>query len=89
MTAFLDGFLTRPRSIVAAAAAVVAMVVTAGPAGADPTPTTRTGIPDPRTGGPQFPGAQVYPPRCLEAMRSCGFEYSPDDGTWHAPPPSE
>ena len=38
MTAFLDGFLTRPRSIVVAAAAVVAMVVTAGPAGADPTP---------------------------------------------------
>jgi len=89
MTAFLDGFLTRPRSIVVADAAVVAVVVTAGPAGADPTPPPGPGYQIPGPAGPQFPGAQVYAPRCLEAMRSCGFEYSPDDGTWHAPPPSE
>jgi hypothetical protein len=55
-------------------------------AGADPTPPPAP--PGYQIAG-QFPGAQVYPPRCLEAMRSCGFEYSPDDGTWHAPPPSD
>jgi hypothetical protein len=68
-----------------AAAAVAAMVVTAGPAGADPTPPPTPGYQIPGPEGPEFPGAQVYPPQCARNMLACGFRYDPSTGTWNAP----
>ena len=69
--------------IVLAAAALAAMAVAApGTAGADPTPSPSPGYQIAGPSGPQFPGTQVYPPRCLEAMLSCGFKYDPGTGTW-------
>jgi hypothetical protein len=63
--------------------AVVALVVGAtGTAAADPTPAPSPGYQIAGPSGPQFPGTQVYPPRCLEAMLACGFRYHPDTGTW-------
>lgn len=63
--------------------AVAAMVVVApGIAGADPTPSPGPGYQIPGRSGPQFPGTQVYPPRCLAAMLACGFKYDPGTGTW-------
>lgn len=64
------------------AVAMAAMVATAGAAGADPTPQPTPGYQIAGPGGPEFPGTQVYPPRCLAAMLSCGFRYHPDTGTW-------
>jgi hypothetical protein len=62
------------RNIVLAAVAVAAMVVAApGTAGADPTPAPTPGYQIPTPSGPVLPGAEVYPPRCLAAMLSCGF----------------
>jgi hypothetical protein len=34
----------------------------------------------PGPSGPEFPGAQTYPPQWLRNMRACGFEYDPDTG---------
>ena len=65
---------------VLAAAAVVGMV--APTAAADPTPTPSPGYQIPGPNGPEFPGAQAYPPRCLHAMLACGFRYDPGTGTW-------
>ena len=67
------------------AALVTASVASAGVAGADPTPPPSPGYQIPTPSGPEFPGAQVYPPRCLRAMRACGFEYDPNTGAWNAP----
>jgi hypothetical protein len=74
------------RNIVVATAAVAAMVVAApGTAGADPTPSPGPGYQIPGPNGPQFPGAQVYPPQCLRSMLACGFRYDAGTGTWNAP----
>jgi hypothetical protein len=73
------------RSIGLAAVAAAAVVVAAGTAGADPTPQPTPGYQIAGPSGPVFPGTQVYPPRCLEAMMSCGFRYDPGTGTWNAP----
>jgi hypothetical protein len=64
--------------------AVVALVfaVPPGTAAADPTPQPTPGYQIAGPSGPQFPGTQVYPPRCLDAMLACGFRYHPDTGTW-------
>jgi hypothetical protein len=71
------------RTIVLAAAAVVAMVVAApGTAGADPTPAPTPGYQIPTPNGPAFPGVQTYPPQCLRNMLACGFTWRPDTGTW-------
>jgi hypothetical protein len=51
-------------------------------AGADPTPPPSPGYRILTPDGPRFPGNQIYPPRCLEAMLSCGFRYDPGTGTW-------
>lgn len=73
-------------SMVRIVLAVAAMVVVApGTAGADPTPSPAPGYQIAGPSGPQFPGTQVYPPRCLEAMLACGFRYDPGTGTWNAP----
>jgi hypothetical protein len=86
-----DGQLVGPRcehramKLLALSAAVIAMMVAAGgTAHADPTPPPSPGyqIQGP-SGGPQFPGAQVYPPRCRWQPRSCGLEYDPGSGTWN------
>lgn len=66
-------------------AVVIAMAAGTGTAGADPTPPPAPGYQIPTPAGPQFPGAQVYPPRCLAAMLACGFRYDPSTGTWDAP----
>jgi hypothetical protein len=64
------------RSIVLAAAAVVAMVVTAGTAGADPAPS-----PSPfqiiGPNGPVVQGVPTYPPICLVAPLACALRYTP------------
>jgi hypothetical protein len=44
---------------------------------ANPTPGYQVAGPN----EPQFPGLQVYPPRCLETTLACGFRYHPDTGT--------
>jgi hypothetical protein len=64
------------------AALVTAAVASAGVASADPTPAPSPGYQIPSPSGPEFPGAQVYPPRCLRAMLAYGFTWSPDTGTW-------
>ena len=77
-----------PRLVVAALAALglaTAALATAGTAGADPTSPPSLGYQIPGPAGPEFPGAQIYPPRCLRAMLACGFEYDPSTGTWNAP----
>lgn len=61
--------------------AVVAMVVGAPVAAADPTPAP-PGYQIPGPSGPQFPGMQTYQPTCLTAPLACGFRYHPDTGTW-------
>jgi hypothetical protein len=63
-----------------------AAVLSAPTAGADPTPPPSPGYQIPGPSGPEFPGAQTYPPQCLRNMRACGFEYNPDTGAWAAPP---
>jgi hypothetical protein len=60
-------------------------IAAAGTAGADPTPPPSPGYQIPGPSGPEFPGAQTYPPQCLRNMRACGFEYDPDTGAWSAP----
>jgi hypothetical protein len=67
-------------STVVAAAAGIAQNATP-PAAADPTPPPGPGYQIPGPSGPQFPGTQVYPPRCLEAMLACGFRYDPGTGS--------
>ncbi len=63
--------------------AVVALVVGApGTAGADPDSAPGPGYQIPGPSGPQFPGAQVYPPQCLRNLLACGFRYDPATGTW-------
>jgi hypothetical protein len=57
-------------------------LVQAGAAAADPTPPPGPGYQIAGPSGPQFPGLQTYPPRCLAAMLACGFKYHPDTGTW-------
>jgi hypothetical protein len=64
------------------AALAAAAVTVAGTAGADPTPAPTPGYQIPGPDGPQFPGAQVYPPQCLRNMLACGFKYDPATGTW-------
>jgi hypothetical protein len=70
------------RFLALSAAVIATMVAGAGTAGADPTappaPPYQILTPD----GPQFPGAQIYPPRCLHAMRACGFTLDPGTMTW-------
>jgi hypothetical protein len=77
--------MTKPLicAVVLAAAAVVGMV--APTAAAHPTPTPSPGYQIPGPDGPEFPGAQVYPPQCLRNMLACGFRYDPSTGTWNAP----
>lgn len=84
MAAFLDGFLTRLRSIVVAAVSVAVMVVAAaGTVGADPTAPPGPGHQIPGPDGPTFPGTQTYLPRCARNMLACGFRYDPGTGTWN------
>jgi hypothetical protein len=64
---------------------IAAMLAGAGTAGANPTPAPTPGYQIAGPSGPQFPGSQVYPPRCLAAMLACGFRYDPGTGTWNAP----
>ncbi|MGA8124106.1 MAG: hypothetical protein WB967_07740 [Mycobacterium sp.] len=72
------------KKLICAVVLVVAAMVVAAPgtAGADPTPSPSPGYQIAGPAGPQFPGTQVYPPRCLEAMLACGFKYDPGTGTW-------
>jgi hypothetical protein len=75
--------LTAPMTRLVAALAALGLATAApGTAGADPTPSPGPGYQIPGPSGPQFPGTQVYPPRCLEAMLACGFRYDPGTGTW-------
>jgi hypothetical protein len=64
--------------------AVVALVfaVPSGTAAADPAPDPTPGYQIAGPSGPQFPGVQTYPPRCLRNMLGCGFRYDPGAGTW-------
>ena len=75
--------------LITGVAAVLVALSTAGTAGADPTPPPSPGYQIPGPNGPQFPGAETYPSRCLSAMLSCGFRYDAGTGTWNAPQPSE
>jgi hypothetical protein len=68
-------------AVLAAVALAIAAVASAGTAGADPTPPPSPGYQIPSPSGPEFPGAEVYPPRCLRQMMACGFRYDPDTGT--------
>jgi len=69
------------RNITIAAAAVAAMVVTAGTAHADPTPPPSPyQIPTPS--GPAFPGVQTDQPTCLVAPLACAMRYDPSRGVW-------
>jgi hypothetical protein len=70
------------KQLICAAVLAASAVVIAGTANADPTPAPSPGYQIAGPSGPQFPGTQVYPPRCLEAMLACGFRYHPDTGTW-------
>jgi hypothetical protein len=71
--------------IVLAAAAVAAMLAGAGTASADPSPPPSPGYQILTPDGPQFPGNQIYPPRCAHNMYGCGFRYDPGSGTWTPP----
>ena len=60
---------TKSQLIILVAGALSAVVFGAsGTAGADPTRPPGPGYQIAGPSGPQFPGTQVYPPRCLEAM---------------------
>lgn len=39
--------------------------------------------------GPQIGGLRSLPPVCAVQPRACNLNWSPDTGTWNAPPPSE
>ena len=77
--------MTTVRNVVLAAAAVAAMVVAAGTAGADPgtpqPPSPAYQIPTPG-GGSAFPGVQPYPPICGVAPLACALHYDAGTGTW-------
>ena len=77
--------MTTVRNVVLAAAAVAAMVVAAGTAGADPgtpqPPSPAYQIPTPG-GGSAFPGVQTYPPICGVAPLACALHYDAGTGTW-------
>jgi hypothetical protein len=76
------------RNVIAAAIAAAAVAVGAPvSAHADPTPPPSPGYQIPGPAGPQFPGAQVYPPQCLRMMSACGFRYDPGTGTWNPSDP--
>ncbi len=62
-----DRRMTKTTAVLAAVLALAA-VAAAGTAGADPTPAPTPGYQIPSESGPQFPGAQVYPPQCLRNM---------------------
>jgi hypothetical protein len=69
-------------AVLAAVALAIAAMAAVGTAGADPTPPPTPGYQIPGPAGPEFPGAQVYPPWCLRNMLACGFRYDPGSGTW-------
>ncbi|MGO9102385.1 MAG: hypothetical protein ACLP9Y_24225 [Mycobacterium sp.] len=72
------------KQLICAAVLTAVGVVIAAPAiaGADPTPPPTPGYQIAGPSGPQFPGAQVYPPQCLRNLLACGFRYDPATGTW-------
>jgi hypothetical protein len=70
------------KQLLCAAVLAAVMGIVAPTAAADPTPAPSPGYQIAGPSGPQFPGTQTYPPRCLEAMLACGFRYHPDTGTW-------
>ena len=69
-------------AVAAFTVAVGALMIAAPTASADPTPAPSPGYQTAGPSGPQFPGVQTYPPRCLAAMLACGFRYDPATGTW-------
>jgi hypothetical protein len=81
--------MTVIKGAVAAAALAVAAVAGAGTAGADPMPSPGPGYQIPGSSGPEFPGVQQYPPRCLRAMLACGFHYDPGTATWTRSDPGD
>ena len=64
--------------VITTIAAVIGVPATAT---ADPTPPPSP-YQIPSESGPQFPGAQVYPPQCLRNMLPCGLRWDPSTGTW-------
>ena len=74
------------RNIILAAAAVAAMVVTAGAAGADPeTPAPSPPYVIQTPAGPVYGGLQTYPPVCAVQPRACNLTWNPNTGAWDAP----
>jgi hypothetical protein len=76
------GAAAMTRLVAALVALVTAAVAAAGVAGADPGTQPTPGYQIPGPSGPEFPGAQTYPPQCLRNMLACGFKYDPATGTW-------
>jgi hypothetical protein len=73
---------------IAVAIAVATIAAGVGTAHAEPTPEpTPPGYQLVGPSGPEFPGVQVYPPRCRWQPRSCGLEYDPGTGTWNPSDP--
>jgi hypothetical protein len=70
------------RLMVASWLALASTFVEPATASADPTPAPTPGYQITGASGPQFPGAQVYPPQCLRNTLACGFRYDPGSGTW-------
>ena len=67
--------------------AVLVALVTAVPAGADPTtqpapPYVIVGTP----GGPVYGGMRTLPPVCAAAPRACAGNWNPNTGAWEFPP---
>jgi hypothetical protein len=71
------------KTVMVAAVAWVTVLLGAGVAHADDTPTP---TPPPYVingpAGPILPGNQQLPPICAAYMRACGFTYDPATGTW-------
>jgi hypothetical protein len=70
------------RPLALSAAVIAALAAAIGTAAADPTPPPQPGYQIPGPAASEFPGVQVYPPRCRWQPRSCGLEYDPGSGTW-------
>jgi hypothetical protein len=81
-----DQRMTKTTAVLAAALATAA-IAGAATAGADPTPPPSPGYQILTPDGPQFPGNQIYPPRCAHNMYGCGFRYDPGSGTWNPSDP--
>ena len=74
------------RNIVLAVAAVAAMVVAPGTAGADPTPPPSPPYVIQTPAGPTVGGLRTLPPVCAAQPLACNLTWDPNTGAWEAPP---